>query len=72
MPSPWGFPIPSCLILPPNDKWDSSKKSNLAKVSLQRELEGVEGDAALNVESGISRQFTAWETKVLWSQESGK
>lgn len=63
--SPWGFPILSCLILPPTDKWDSLKKSSLAKVSLQSELEGVEGDASLNVESGISRQFTARETKVL-------
>lgn len=32
---------------------------------LQRELGGVQGDAGLNVESGISRQFTAWEAKVL-------
>lgn len=32
---------------------------------LQRELGGVQGDAGLNAESGISRQFTAWEAKVL-------
>jgi len=60
--SPRGFPIFSpCLILPPTDKWDSSKKSNVVKVNYRGNW-------------GVFREMLAWMLRVglVGSSQLGK